>query len=139
MTTDSDGRAPAGAAGGTPCSCLQDDAAAAVRAISEGADNELLDESHLRISLKTCRHCGQVFLYVMTETIDWQDGDDPITRVFFPVSAERASSIRRLDLRDHHDLRPLGLSGRFLVDDWPSGGPKVSSWHVGSLPFFRHD
>jgi hypothetical protein len=139
MTTDNDGMASPVASGGTPCACLQDDASAAVQAVAEGADSELLDESHLRISLKTCRRCGQVFLYIMTETVDWQEGDDPITRIYFPVSAAQASAIRQIDLQDHHDLRPLGLSGRFLVNDWPCSGPAVTSWQEGPLPFFRHD
>jgi hypothetical protein len=41
----------------------------------------LVDESHFIVSIRRCVRCGQHFLIMFCERIDWADGDDPQTRV----------------------------------------------------------
>lgn len=125
---------------GRLCACLQEDASAAIAAIqAQGTQENFLDDSHFRISLWTCRECLQAFLYVMTETIDWSDGDDPVIRVYFPVSPEHAIGIRDVRPQGYSDLAPFALNGPYLVYDWPSAGPAVAAWWTGPFPCFRHD
>lgn len=50
----------------------------------------IVDESHLIVTILTCKGCRQQFLSIMTETIDWVDGDDPQHRVMIPVTSEEA-------------------------------------------------
>lgn len=121
------------------CVCQQDDAAAAIAVVHNSKATKLMDDTHFRIGLRTCRRCGHVFLYVMTETVDWRDGEDPVQRVYFPVTAAQAEEIRRVKPQDETDLKALGLEGPYLLDDWPSDGPAVKSWQRGPLPLFMHD
>ena len=121
------------------CPCQQEDATAAIAAIGSQDETELLDDTHFRICLRTCQSCGQVFLYVMTETIDWVDGEDPVQRVYFPVTPAQAAEIRRRKPQVDGDLEALGLEGPYLLDDWPSKGPAVRMWQRGPLPVFSHD
>ena len=122
------------------CACRQEDASAATVAIqAQGVQKNFLDDSHFRISLFTCRKCRQAFLYIMTEMIDWSDGEDPVTRIYFPVSPEQDAAIRALRPKDYSDLEPLALEGPYLLTDWPRIGPHVAEWRTGPLPWFSHD
>ena len=122
------------------CACLQDDAAAAVTAIqANSTEKGFLNESHFKISLQTCRKCRQAFLYVMTEMVDWANGEDPIARVYFPVSPEQATTLRDIRPKSYGDLQPLKLKGPYLVTYWPSEGPHLVAWRTGVLPCFPHD
>ena len=37
---------------------------------------ELIDESHFHVMILACPQCGQQFISVFTEMIDWINGDD---------------------------------------------------------------
>ena len=45
---------------------------------------ELASESHFIVSVKQCASCGQRFVSVFCERIDWARGADPQTRVVVP-------------------------------------------------------
>lgn len=97
-----------------------------------------VDESHFIVTVLACRVCGQRFLSVFTETIDWADGDDPQHRVVMPISAaetarllEASSSLTESDLN--------ALPGRTaLMVDRPKGAPLTATWGVG-LTVRHHD
>ena len=38
---------------------------------------ELIDDSHFHVMILACPCCTQRFVSIFTETIDWEDGDDP--------------------------------------------------------------
>src|SRR5690242_10499318 len=40
-------------------------------------DAELIDESHFRVTIRSCPDCGQQFVSVFAETVDWEAGEDP--------------------------------------------------------------
>jgi hypothetical protein len=74
--------------------CLPDDAAAAWEAQRGHVTlARPVDESHHSVTLLACRHCGQRFVKVFAETIDWVDGEDPQHWRLMPVSAEEAGQL----------------------------------------------
>lgn len=46
----------------------------------------LINETHFIVSLRKCFHCGQRFVTVFTEIIDWSEGNDPQERLLMPIS-----------------------------------------------------
>ena len=78
-----------------PCICLGDDSAAALEAIRKTKHIAMpVDESHFIVSIRCCVTCGQHFLSLFCERVDWADGDDPQTRVAIPVSSNSANNRR---------------------------------------------
>ena len=49
-------------------------------------ETHLIDESHYIVSIRGCPSCSQRYLQVTTETVDWEDGEDPIYRTIIPVN-----------------------------------------------------
>lgn len=86
-----------------------------------------------------CKSCLQAFLYVMTEMITGSKGEDPIARVYFPVTPRQAIALRGVRPRGYADLEPLKLKGLYLMTYWPSEGPHLVAWRTGVLPCFPHD
>jgi len=94
-----------------------------------------IDESHFLVDIRTCPACGQRFLWVMTELIDWQDGEDPIERTVLPLTDEE---IAQLDSRgetglDEALLNTLGRGRRCLRYSWPKGAEPEVYWSTGLL------
>src|SRR5690554_2246946 len=59
------------------CACVSDDAGKAYAALPRGEVlARLAHDDHFRVALRRCNACGQRFLSVFTELIDWNDGDD---------------------------------------------------------------
>ncbi|MGZ6143595.1 MAG: hypothetical protein ACXWLM_09655 [Myxococcales bacterium] len=107
------------------------DAAWAARSSLERAA-ELVDESHFIVAILACPACGQRFLSVFTETVDWADGDDPQHWTMFPIAAgESEALIRRGASLDEAALATLAHGRKSLHFDCPKGGPK-RAWFSGS-------
>ena len=105
-------------------------AAEARRALKHAA--ELLDESHLGISLRDCPRCGQRFVSVFVEEVDWVDGDDPQYWTLLPLTAAEAADL----LRDGppavvERLDGLAPGRRSLRIDHPKGTPPRIYWGSG--------
>lgn len=61
-----------------------------------------IDESHFIRKLVKCTHCGQLYYYEFSEDIDWEHGDDPAYRNFFPIKdksvVEYLNSLSYIDI-----------------------------------------
>jgi hypothetical protein len=95
--------------------CCSDDALCVWAAMRAVHLSTLVDESHFSIQLIACR-CGQRFVKVFTERIDWQNGDDDQTWLVFavlPAEAEQLQASSEAEL--HRRVTALGRGRRFLV------------------------
>jgi hypothetical protein len=93
---------------------------------------QLVDESHFRVGIRVCPACAQRFVSVFTETIDWDDGDDPQYWTLMPVTAEEVADLRRHgDDLSESTLNALGPARRCLQHDHPKGVPPRSYWGTG--------
>ena len=61
---------------------------------SLGREAELTDEPHFHTMLLVCGACGQRFLSVLIETVDWANGDDPQHWSLLPLTAHEAAELR---------------------------------------------
>lgn len=93
---------------------------------------DLVNEPHDIIRIVSCPDCGQRYVAVTTEFVDWQDGDDPIYRSIVPVSVDESE--RMLAQGANVDLRlieSLGSSRRHLCTSWPKGEAQSVFWSEG--------
>src|SRR5512143_3770111 len=56
----------------------------------------LIDESHYSVTIAACARCGQRFVLVFTESIDWAGGNDPQSWAVLPVTEAEAAELTRL-------------------------------------------
>jgi len=111
--------------------CWPDSADSAWEARS-GLDQqrELVDESHFHVLVLSCPECGQAFLSVFMESIDWDDGDDPQFWSVVPIEeAERDSLFRAA--ASERDLRGIAHGRRSLFRSAPKGEPQSNTWATG--------
>jgi hypothetical protein len=90
---------------------------------------ELLDDSHLIVRILGCPACGQRFLSVFTEEVDWVDSDDsqywsplPITLVEAVDLAQRGGEQAALAVNS------LAPGRRCLQRSYPKGGEARVYW-----------
>ncbi len=95
---------------------------------------EPVAESHFSVRLRCCRQCGQRFLTVFYETIDWDDGKDPQFWTVLPVTETEAGSLIAAGRHAGFELRALAPQRRSLCHDSPKAGPKRSYWSLGVVP-----
>jgi hypothetical protein len=91
----------------------------------------LIDESHYIVSIRLCPSCSQHYLQVTTETVDWKDGEDPISRTIIPIDdAERTelTSSKRLDA---NVIEGVGVGRQSLKFDWPKNQEPSTYWSTG--------
>jgi hypothetical protein len=113
--------------------CWPDDAQEAWEARSQLAQHEaIVDDSHFIVRILACEGCGQEFLSTFTETIDWNDGDDPQYWSLIPVTPAEAT---RLVAAGEEGLRQalgaLDRERRALQRDAPKGSMRTSYWSSG--------
>lgn len=93
----------------------------------------LIDEPHFIVSIRACTACGQQFVSIFTERIDWKHGEDPQCSTLLPLTPDEAKAAvaagEEVDLRA---LERLALSRPFLRDDWPDG-PRTLAHLCGVL------
>lgn len=124
------------------CPCQSEDGLAAKQVIRKSACiAELADESHFMASIRRCEHCGQHFLTLFCERVDWADGDDPQTWVAAPISADEARQLRGADIAvdENTILRIVIAERRFLYNDMPKGTPETLAWLTRELFIPAHD
>lgn len=112
--------------------CCDDDAEAAWRHLSSRADGDppIVRESHFSAQIVRCRDCGQAFIRLFTEFIDWNGGDDPQYVTLMPVTGEEAAAFTDGSV-SVFDAGPLGAGRRHLNSDWPSGTERRLRWADG--------
>ena len=113
--------------------CWPADAEAAWRARAKLVPaHDLIDEEHFRLTVRACRGCGQQFLSVFTETIDWDGGDDPQYWTLMPLAKEEAAHLVALgDALDGAALSAIGSDRRCLQRDHPKDKPERTYWGHG--------
>ena len=94
--------------------------------------SKLIDESHFDVMLCRCPACGQQFVQIFTEFVDWADGDDPQYWDLLPLNAEEADALAAqgsaVDLKR---IEELGRDRRRLKMDHPNGQPRRVEWTTG--------
>ena len=113
--------------------CWPDSAASAAAATHTLAfEHSLIDESHCIVGIRRCGDCGQRYVCVFTERIDWTGGDDPQFRMRLPITTDEAEHLTRLgDALSESALNALGPDRKSLCDDFPASGPRRAYWHTG--------
>ena len=132
---DAEGRVEAGAADEPGCaSCWALDAADAWAAFGSTSINHYLaDESHFIVSIRACPECGQLYVLVTTEMIDWKDGNDPIHRIALPISDVERATLEAAEPFCNDVLESVGVDRRALNFDWPNDDDAVTYWGKGIL------
>ncbi len=92
---------------------------------------QIIDESHFRVTVLKCSYCSQQFLSVFTETIDWEDGEDPMYWTAMPIFAVEAVCLVQGNPVYENTLKSIGPERRSLRHDFPKGGPKTTYWGRG--------
>ncbi|MBI3916137.1 MAG: hypothetical protein HY322_03925 [Betaproteobacteria bacterium] len=124
------------------CICLGDDCLAAREAIRKAEHIVgLVDESHFIVSILRCVGCGQHFLSLFCERVDWADGDDPQTRVVVPVSADEVQRLKTANVAADENaiLEIVANERRFLYHDMPKGAAETLAWKTRTLFIPGHD
>ena len=99
----------------------------------------LVQESHYGVQITACT-CGQRFVMVFTERIDWQGGEDPQDWLVMPIDeaeAARLSACAEAELP--RVLAELGRARRFLVRTFPTHGAIRAWWREGGFAIGPHD
>lgn len=93
---------------------------------------ELIDESHYHVMILACPECGQRFLSVFTETIDWSDGDDAQYWAAAPITENEAAELmRRGSELTVVEINSLGSDRRSLIRKYPTGEGPSEFWAKG--------
>lgn len=93
----------------------------------------LINESHFIVSIRKCPCCLQHFLQITTETVDWQDGQDPIYRTVIPIDdEEQAELVGKASLAER-DLELIGVGRQSLQYDGPKGKEPSIYWSAGVI------
>ena len=124
------------------CICPGDDSLAAGEAIRKTEHIVgLVDESHFIVSILRCVRCGQHFLSMFCERVDWADSDDPQTVVVVPVSEDEAKRLQAANVAADENviLEIVANERRFLYHDMPKGAAETLAWKTRPLFIPGHD
>ena len=124
------------------CICPGDDSLAAGEAIRQVEHIAgLVDESHFIVSIPRCVRCGQHFLSMLCERVDWADSDDPQTRVMVPVSVDEVQRLQTANIAADENtiLEIVANERRFLYHDMPKGAADTLAWTTRRLFIPGHD
>ena len=84
----------------------------------------LIDESHFHVMILGCDRCGQQFISIFTEMVDWADGEDPQYWTLLPLRPPEASAlITRGAALTENEINALGRERKCLQYDCPKGTP----------------
>lgn len=99
-------------------------------------EREIIDESHYRATVASCLRCGQHYIHLMTEEIDWSGGDDAIRLQRMPITNTEAAEFRALvETKAEARMYALGQDQRKCwVRDAPTGGPETTRFAKGLYP-----
>ncbi len=92
---------------------------------------EIVSESHFSVRLRVCRNCGQQFLTVFTETIDWHGGEDPQFWTVMPVTIYEATMLSLATDSIEGAVAKIPSDRRSLCHDFPRDGDPKSFWSKG--------
>ena len=124
------------------CICLGDDCHSAKEAIRKAEHIVMLvDESHFGASILRCVRCGQHFLSLFCERVDWADSDDPQTTVAVPISEDEVQRLETSNVAvdENAILEIVANERRFLYHDMPKGALETLAWKTRPLFIPAHD
>lgn len=98
----------------------------------------LVDGSHFGAHIRNCPGCGQPFLHLFMELIDWVMGDDSQATITLPLTPEQAEELESREV-DEAFLDRQAYSGRHLLWSHPSGKEPYTRWLEGRIHIMRHD
>ena len=91
----------------------------------------LIDESHYIVSIRVCPACSQHYLQVTTETVDWQDGEDPIYRTIIPIDDAERTELTSSTRPDANVIESVGVGRQSLKFDWQKNQEPSTYWDTG--------
>jgi hypothetical protein len=92
----------------------------------------LADDSHFRVVVLGCAICSQRFVSAFMETVDWDDGEDPMYWSIIPVSNSEAQDLTR------DNFHQFGSGRRSLFRAFPKGESIETRWATGVV-MMPHD
>lgn len=100
-------------------------------------ETRVVDESHYGVTVQRCATCGQRFVSIFTERIDWVNGDDPQEWREMPVTDAEAAAVVAAGLQPEAAIEALAPERRSLLH-WAPGGDDSTRW-VSGLTVGPHD
>ena len=102
---------------------------------------DIVAESHFSVRILQCNACGQKFVSVFCEEIDWSGGNDPQETLLIPVSEmEIAGLIAAGERGVEEALEKLAPVRRHLVSVFPrTASQSTARFVTGSIFVPRHD
>ncbi len=120
--------------------CFGTDAGTAWTAMRATREATVVQESHFSVHVAKCDDCGQRFIEVFMERIDWRDGDDDQTWCLFPVQPDEVATLRASAEADIEPVvNTLARGRRFLVRARGSAGAMQSWWREDGFTVGPHD
>jgi hypothetical protein len=108
--------------------CCGDDPQAAKNVAYTG-EAAIVDSSHFSLQVRRCPYCRQGFLFVFTEFIDWENGDDPQYCDLMPITEDEVRYLKeRGEDVDLKELMRWSQSRRVL--QWGDSG---LTWKTGGI------
>ena len=94
-------------------------------------EERLIDEPHFIILIRACPSCSQSYLQTTAETIDWVDGEDPISRTVIPIDDEERARLLATQPLDTATIEGIGTGRPSLRYDWPKNAAPTLFWGTG--------
>ncbi len=118
------------------CRCQNEDVKVAQQALLNCDQvGSMVGDSHFSAGIIKCEACGQQFLSVFAELIDWDDGDDSQASLWLPVfSAEARKLLQTEGLATERLIMEMKMQRRYLVNAKSKGNEAYATWYEG--PFF---
>lgn len=91
----------------------------------------LVEDVHVSVRILACGACGQHFVSVFTERIDWVGGEDPQDWAVLPLTADESGELRAGS--STLELGAIGVGRRCLRRAYPSDGDVTVGWSTGPV------
>lgn len=117
--------------------CAGDDEAQAWQATQAARTGTFVQESHFSVHRSQCS-CGQAFITVFTERVDWKDGEDDQRWLVLAVTNDELARLKADDALSA-TIEQLGQRRRFLERAFPTGKDITLTWRAGALRIGPHD
>jgi hypothetical protein len=107
-----------------------------------GSSRQLVDGSHLIVSIRQCAYCRTDHVHAMAEKVDWVGGNDAQQRIRFMIYASETLELERTRDRGENiesEVQKLASQRGYFEAYWPSSGDPVIRCATGPFVFMPHD